>query len=96
MVCMAPAVFGLLAVAYQPELSGYSVPMLLLVKTGGGKTVLTPLISVLIILGAVSTGVNMIAGIVERIVHGAEKSMEKRKAQAVTENSRRLRCLYLH
>lgn len=44
MVCMAPAVFGLLAVAYQPELSGYSVPMLLLVKTGVGKTVLTPLI----------------------------------------------------
>ena len=84
MVCMAPAVFGLLAVAYQPELLGYSVPMLLLVKTGVGKTVLTPLISVLIILGAVSTGVNMIAGIVERIVHGAEKSMEKRKAQAVT------------
>lgn len=84
MVCMAPAVFGLLAVAYQPELSGYSVPMLLLVKTGVGKTVLTPLISVLIILGAVSTGVNMIAGIVERIVHGAEKSVEKRKVQAVT------------
>lgn len=77
---MAPAVFGLLAVAYQPELSGYSVPMLLLVKTGVGKTVLTPLISVLIILGAVSTGVNMIAGIVERIVHGAEKSMEKKKS----------------
>lgn len=81
---MELAVFGLLAVAYQPELSGCSVPMLLLVKTGVGKTVLTPLISVLIILGAVSTGVNMIAGIVERIVHGAEKSVEKRKAQAVT------------
>ena len=41
---MELVVFGLLAVAYQPELSGYSVPMLLLVKTGVGKTVLTPLI----------------------------------------------------
>ena len=68
MVCMAPAVFGLLAVAYQPELSGYSVPMLLLVKTGVGKTVLTPLIVIPFI-------VHMIVGCVKKTAgHGQRSS----------------------
>lgn len=82
---MELAIFGLLAVAYNPELSGYSVPMLLLVKTGVGNNVLTPVISLLIILGAVSTGVNMIAGIVERIVSSIEKGKEP-----ISEKSHRL------
>jgi uncharacterized membrane protein YkvI len=38
-----------------------------------GSGVLTPIISVLIILGAISTGVNMIAGIVARCVNAVER-----------------------
>ena len=50
--------------------------MLLLVQKGVGASFLTPIISILIILGAVSTGVNMIAGIVERTVRQVEKKQE--------------------
>ncbi|MPW25589.1 hypothetical protein GC105_07280 [Alkalibaculum sp. M08DMB] len=70
--CMLLAVFGMLAVAYNPELSNTSVPMLLFVQNGVGTAILTPIISILIILGAVSTGVNMIAGIVNRVVGALE------------------------
>ncbi len=72
-VIMELAVVGLMAVAFLPELAEASVPMLLLVQSGVGASVLTPIISVLIILGAVSTGVTMIAGIVERTVKKVEK-----------------------
>lgn len=72
-VIMMLAVLGLSAIAYNSEILDYAVPMLLLVKTGVGAKILTPIISILIILGAVSTGVNMIAGIVERTVNEIEK-----------------------
>ena len=78
---MELAVVGLLAVAYNTDLATAAVPMLLLVQSGVGAKVLTPIISILILLGAVSTGVNMIAGIVERCVHQVEK-----KSRTVTEN----------
>lgn len=78
-VVMELTVVGLLAVAFLPELKNVSVPMLLLVQNGVGAKFLTPVISILIILGAVSTGVNMIAGIVERSVHAVEKREQKRK-----------------
>lgn len=70
---MELAVIGLLAISFRPELAQYDVPMLLLVQTGVGAKLLTPIISILIILGAVSTGVNMIAGIVTRTVNQLEK-----------------------
>ena len=44
-----------------------SVPTLFMVQSGVGSRFLTPLISVLIILGAVSTAVNMVAAMVARI-----------------------------
>lgn len=70
---MELTVIGLLAISFLPELADYSVPMLLLVQTGVGAKILTPIISVLIVLGAVSTAVNMIAGIVQRTVTQLEK-----------------------
>lgn len=77
---MELAVVGLLAISYLPELADFDVPMLLLVQSGVGSKLLTPIISVLIILGSVSTGVNMIAGIVERSVnHIQKKSTANRK-----------------
>lgn len=72
-VAMMLAIVGLLAIAFVPELVGASVPMLVLVQNGVGAGVLTPIISILIILGAVSTGVNMVSGIVTRCVNAMER-----------------------
>ena len=72
-VAMMLAIVGLLAVAFVPELVGASVPMLVLVQNGVGASLLTPIISILIILGAVSTGVNMVSGIVTRCVNAMER-----------------------
>ena len=66
---MELSIVGLLAVAYADTLIGASVPMLVLVQNGVGAGVLTTIISVLIILGAISTAVNMISGIVTRCVN---------------------------
>ncbi|MGN0993755.1 MAG: hypothetical protein ACI4PD_01435 [Butyricicoccus sp.] len=78
---MMLAIVGMLAIAFVPELEGTSIPMLLLVSNGVGKTVLTPIISILIILGSVSTGVNMIAGIVTRTVNAIERRMDEGKRE---------------
>lgn len=76
---MLLSIVGLLAIAFHEGLAEATVPMLLFVQNGVGATVLTPIISILIILGAVSTGVNMIAGIVARCVNGLEKNMNAKK-----------------
>lgn len=79
---MMLSIVGMLAIAFKPELEGASIPMLVFVQNGVGAGVLTPIISILIILGAVSTGVNMIAGIVARTVNAVERRMEEsRRAQ---------------
>lgn len=44
------------------------VPALIVIRKGVGASWMVPLVSVLIVLGAVSTGVNMIYGITQRIV----------------------------
>ncbi|MCD7837680.1 MAG: hypothetical protein LUG65_02060 [Clostridiales bacterium] len=73
---MELSIVGMLAVMYVADMAEASVPMLVLVQNGVGAAVLTPIISVLIILGSISTGVNMIAGIVARCVN----AIERRKA----------------
>lgn len=55
------SVVGLLAVISQAEYQTTSLPVLLLVKSGVGGTIMMPVISVLIILGSVSTAVNLVA-----------------------------------
>lgn len=81
-IAMELSIVGLLAVAYVAELATASVPMLVLVQNGVGSGILTPIISLLIILGAVSTAVNMISGIVTRCVNALEKGKpEKEKAR---------------
>ncbi len=74
---MELSILGLLAIAYVAELATASVPMLVLVQNGVGAKLLTPIISILIILGAISTAVNMISGIVTRCVN----AMERKKSQ---------------
>ncbi len=72
---MELAIVGMLAVMYVPSMAEATVPMLVLVQNGVGAALLTPIISILIILGSISTGVNMIAGIVARCVNAAERRM---------------------
>ena len=73
---MELSILGLLAIAYVGELASASVPMLVLVQNGVGSGILTPIISLLIILGAISTAVNMISGIVTRCVNAVERRMD--------------------
>lgn len=70
---MELSIVGLLAVSFVAELATASVPMLILVQNGVGAGILTPIISLLIILGAISTAVNMISGIVTRCVNAIER-----------------------
>lgn len=63
---MVIVVLGLLTV-YSPEAAEQSIPTLFMVQQGVGASFMTPLISLLIILGAVSTAVNMVAAMVKRI-----------------------------
>lgn len=64
---MVMVVLGLMTVYTNPDLAGQSVPTLFMVQNGVGASFMTPLISILIILGAVSTAVNMVAAMVKRI-----------------------------
>jgi len=82
-LAMMLSIVGLLAVAFVSDLATASVPMLVLVQNGVGAGVLTPVIALLMILGSVSTGVNMVSGIVTRCVNAVERHIgdpEKRES----------------
>lgn len=64
---------GLMAVVNNSGIEKEAIPILTLVQNGVGSSFMTPIISTLIILGAVTTAVNMIAGIVNRITARFEK-----------------------
>lgn len=66
-IIMVMVVLGLMTVYTNPNAAEQSVPTLFMVQNGVGASFMTPLISVLIILGAVSTAVNMVAAMVKRI-----------------------------
>ena len=74
---MLVVVLGLLTVYANPDMSSASVPTLFMVQQGVGAAVLTPVISILIILGAVTTAVNMVAAMVRRIGNAIETPEEK-------------------
>jgi len=82
---------GLIAIINNPALKTAQVPTLLMVQTGVGSSFLTPIISILIILGAVSTAVNMIAGVIARYLNAWNKkdaspdeSKQKKTKRTVT------------
>lgn len=79
---MIMVVLGILTVYSDPEMMNQSIPTLFMVQQGVGKGLLTPLISVLIILGAVSTAVNMVAAMVTRINSGLLKQKTKTNSEA--------------
>lgn len=87
---MELSIVGLLAISFVADLATASVPMLVLVENGVGASVLTPIISLLIILGAISTAVNMISGIVTRCVNAVERRIaapEKKKSGHLARNA---------
>ena len=74
---MVMVVLGIMTVYARPEMGEQSVPTLFMVQQGIGAGVLTPIISVLIILGAVTTAVNMVAAMVKRVGNAIETPEEK-------------------
>ena len=83
---MIMVVLGIMTVCTKPEMSEASVPTLFMVQCGVGKGFMMPLISVLIILGAVSTAVNMVAAMVKRICSG----LDKMKKEIGTDEKRKI------
>ena len=78
---MVMVVLGLMTVYTNPEAAEQSIPTLFMVQNGVGASFMTPLISVLIILGAVSTAVNMVAAMVKRICGERNTDIGKRAQQ---------------
>lgn len=78
---MVMVVLGLMTIYTSPDAAQQSIPTLFMVQNGVGASFMTPLISILIILGAVSTAVNMVAAMVKRICKesGRETSVEQEK-----------------
>lgn len=96
---MVMVVLGLMTVYTNPDAAGQSVPTLFMVQNGVGASFMTPLISILIILGAVSTAVNMVAAMVKRICGGterrvAEKSTEGSAVRNKPEKNEKFRVTY--
>ena len=82
---MIMVVLGIMTVYQNPEMIQQSVPTLFMVQQGVGSKFMTPRISVLIILGAVSTAVNMVAAMVKRIHAGlAERSSRTETAGKIS------------
>ena len=86
---MVMVVLGLMTVYTNPDAAGRSVPTLFMVQSGVGASYMMPLISILIILGAVSTAVNMVAAMVKRIcgetqadaTHGEDRGFHTTKKE---------------
>lgn len=76
---MVMVVLGIMTICNDPQMAEQSVPTFFMVQKGVGSGFMTPLISLLIILGAVSTAVNMVAAMVKRICNGIEKLENKEK-----------------
>jgi uncharacterized membrane protein YkvI len=70
---MTMVVLGIMTVCSNPDMASQSVPTLFMVQNGVGKQFMTPLISILIILGSVSTAVNMVAAMVKRVCGSLDK-----------------------
>lgn len=64
---MVMVVLGLMTIFTNPLTATQDVPTLFMVKNGIGTGIMTPMISILIILGCVSTAVNMVAAMVKRL-----------------------------
>lgn len=76
-VMMLMVSLGMLTIVNDPEMASQSVPTLFMVQKGVGSSFMLPLISILIILGAVTTAVNMVAAMVKRICSQIETKQSR-------------------
>lgn len=67
---------GLMAIVETTEYAEASLPVLVLIQNGVGGKILTPILSILIILGSVSTAVNMVAAGSTRICNVIDKDYD--------------------
>lgn len=74
-ICLM-AVLGLMAITNDPNFATESIPLLILVNKGVAPSLLRPIISILIVLGSVSTAVNMIAGMSNRVCSSMDKNFD--------------------
>lgn len=74
-ICLM-AVLGLMAITNDENFATESIPLLILVNKGVSPSLLRPIISILIVLGSVSTAVNMIAGMSNRVCAAIDKSFD--------------------
>lgn len=74
-ICLM-AVLGLMAITNDPNFATESIPLLILVNRGVAPEILRPIISILIVLGSVSTAVNMIAGMSNRVCSAMDKDFD--------------------
>ena len=91
LICLM-AVVGLMAIANDPNFATESIPLLILVNRGVAPGVLRPIISILIVLGSVSTAVNMIAGMSNRVCSSLDKNFEPTAKPGVKVNVVTLIC----
>lgn len=70
------AILGLMAITNDPNFATESIPLLILVNKGVAPSLLRPIISILIVLGSVSTAVNMIAGMSNRVCVSMDKNFD--------------------
>lgn len=70
------SIFGLLAIVSLPEYATAETPVLVLVQRGPGAAILTPIISILIVLGSVSTAVNMVSAGTARVCPLLDKNYD--------------------
>lgn len=70
------AVLGLLAVVNLPEYETSTLPVLVLIRSGVGGAIMLPIVSILIILGSVSTAVNMISAATIRVCTALDKNFD--------------------
>lgn len=75
LICLM-AVLGLMAITHIEEFATESIPLLILVNRGVAPNLLRPIISILIVLGSVSTAVNMIAGMTNRVCASLDKNFD--------------------
>ncbi|MCC8061461.1 MAG: hypothetical protein LIO81_11630 [Clostridiales bacterium] len=74
-ICLM-AVLGLMAITDDANFATESIPLLILVNRGVAADILRPMISVLIVLGSISTAVNMIAGMSNRVCKSLDKNFD--------------------
>ena len=70
------ATLGLMAIVNTDEYASASLPVIVLIQSGVGGKILMPIISILIILGSVSTAVNMVSAGTARVCSMIDKNYD--------------------